>query len=731
MKKALGATVIAACLGIAGSGWAQETQRPKIGLVLGGGGARGAAHVGILKVLEENHVPVDFVVGTSMGSIVAGLYASGRSPEQIEQAFRDILWTDVFLDWPTQDWLSFRRKQDLEKYIDLEFGVGVKKGVKLPRGFIAGQKLGFELEKATFSVAGVRDFDQLALPYRAVAADINTGEAVVLDKGNLAGAMRASMSIPGVFPPVKLDGRILVDGGIVDNVPVDVARRMGADVVIAVNVGTQLGSVSPDSSLLSFVEQFIGVVTEDNVNRTKASLTGGDLLIRPELGDITAASFDRVFDAMAIGESTARGLIEQIRKYSVPEAEYQAFLKKQRRYHSEQFIVEFVKVVGCDKVNPELVKSRVRIKPGEQLSLDELKEDLTRIYAMGDFEIVYFQIVEEQGKRGIEITVKEKSWGPGYMRLGLNLQTDSSADSSFAFRVEHRLTNLNRYGAEWRNTLELGSTRSLTSDWYQPLDFTDRFFVQPGVAVTDSRRDVYIDRELAGAYSTFSWYAGLRAGVNFGTSSRFYLELKRGKLDAEPDTPNEGGELPVFTNVGLGTAAAVFEIDTLDNHNFPHRGTRLTASWYSSRGALGADYEYDKAFLLYRGAKTFGGRHTLLLGLSGGITLDENAPYYDQFMLGGPFRMSGLASNQLVGQDMAYGALLYYLKLTRSLYIGCGVETGNVWNDRSEMQFSDLLWGGTAFVGFDTHVTGPFYIAYAYTEGESHGRLRFSLGKNF
>src|SRR5512139_1458654 len=191
MRKALGAVVIAACLTVAGSAAAEDAKRPKIGLVLGGGGARGAAHVGILKVLEENRVPVDFVVGTSMGSIVGGLYASGRSPEQIDQVFHEILWTDLFADWPTQDWLSFRRKRDLERYIDLEFGAGFKKGFKLPRGFIAGQKLGFELRKHTFAVAGVSDFNKLALPYRAVAADINTGEVVVFDKGNIAEAIRA------------------------------------------------------------------------------------------------------------------------------------------------------------------------------------------------------------------------------------------------------------------------------------------------------------------------------------------------------------------------------------------------------------------------------------------------------------------------------------------------------------------------------------------------------------
>lgn len=731
MKKLLAAVAATTiCLTLSGNGWAQEATRPKIGLVLGGGGARGAAHVGVLKVLEENRVPVDFVIGTSMGSIVGGLYASGRSPAEIEQVFHEINWLDLFSDWPTQDWLSFRHKKDLERFIDIEFGLGFKKGLRMPRGFIAGQKLGFELRKHTVATAGVSDFDKLALPYRAVSADINTGEVVVHSKGNIAEAIRASMSLPGVFPPVELDGRILIDGGIVNNVPVDVADAMGADMIIAIDVGTPLGTVKADDSVLGFFNQFIGVVTEDNVRKSKAALTGRDLLIRPDLGDITSGSFERVFDAMAIGEATARAMVDQIRRYSVSEAEYREFLKRHRAYSPEPPTVEFIKITGLKEVNPELVKARLSLKPGDQLSLDQLKADLTRVYAMGDFEVVDFRVVEEGGKRGVEVKATEKPWGPNYLRLGLNLQTDMQAGSSYSLLGEWRFTNLNSRGAEWRNTLELGSTRGLTTDWYQPIDLADRYFVEPWASVSDSRRDVYVESELVGVYETSSWQTGLKGGVNFGTSSQLRGELKLGQLDAEPESLDEGLDLPEFDNVDIGSLAAVYEIDTFDNHNVPHRGTRLVARWLSSLEDLGAEHEYDKVTLAYRSAHTFKDRHTLLLGLNGGATIDEDAPYYDQFMLGGLFRMSGLSDNQLVGQNAASGALLYYAKVTNSIYLGCGVETGNVWNDRDDAKFSDLIWGGDLFVAIDTFV-GPVYLVYALAEDQGGGRLRFSLGKNF
>jgi NTE family protein len=254
--------------------------------------------------------------------------------------------------------------------------------------------------------------------------------------------------------------------------------------------------------------------------------------------------------------------------------------------------------------------------------------------------------------------------------------------------------------------------------------------VEPSLAWKDTRRDVYVEGDLVGVYSTSYWNVGLKAGKNFGTSAQLRAELNLGELDAKPDSQNEGIELPVYNNTNRDTLSAVYEIDTFDNHNIPHQGTRLKAMWQSSLEALGADYAYDKASLSYTKASTFAGNHTLLLGLSGGVTLDEDAPYFDQFQLGGLFKLSGLADAQLIGQNMAFGELLYYTNLSKSLHVGCGLETGSTWNDRSEAKFDELLWGGVVFAGLET-ILGPVYVAYGFTEGENSGRFRFSLGKTF
>jgi len=409
---------------------------------------------------------------------------------------------------------------------------------------------------------------------------------------------------------------------------------------------------------------------------------------------------------------------------------YQAFLQKRRSFQPPKPIVGFVRIEGCKEVNPELVKAKLRIEPGDELNIEAFKAAVTRVYTMGDFEVVDFRIKEEQGKLGAVVTVKEKPWGPDYLRFGLNLNTDFSAGSSYNILVEHRKSNMNRLGAEWRNLLEIGATRGLTSTWYQPLDLADRFFVEPSLTWKDTRRDVYKEGDLVGVYSTSYWNVGIKAGMNFGTASQLRAELAMGQGDAKPDSQNEGVEMPVYNNTDRDTLAAVYEIDTFDNHNIPHQGTRLKAIWQSSLEALGADYAYDKASLSYTKASTFAGRHTLLFGLSGGVTLDEDAPYFDQFQLGGLFKLTGLSDGQLVGQNMASGELLYYTNLSKSLHVGVGLETGTTWDDRSEAEFDDLRWGGVVFAGLET-IIGPVYIAYGFTEGEDSGRLRFSLGKTF
>jgi len=262
--------------------------RPKIGLALGGGGARGAAHVGVLRVLEEMHVPVDYVAGTSMGAVVGGLYASGMSPDEIESALTQIDWNDTLTDRTQYKDLPFRRKEDENRYLT-SFEAGLRgRRLTLPSGLQSAQKVRFLLQSNLIDVAHIHDFSELPIPFKAVAADIETGEAVVLDHGDLSEAIRASMSIPGVFSPIEIDGRMLVDGGIADNVPVDVVRAMGADVVIAVDVGGPLLKREQMGSMFAVTSQVLTILTRRNAD---LQLKDATIVLAPDVSRYGAMAF--------------------------------------------------------------------------------------------------------------------------------------------------------------------------------------------------------------------------------------------------------------------------------------------------------------------------------------------------------------------------------------------------------------------------------------------------------
>src|SRR5574340_1258321 len=352
-----------------------QTSRPKIGLVLAGGGAKGAAHVGVLKVLEEMHIPIDYVAGTSMGSIIGGLYASGMSPQEIEQEIRNIDWKDVFVDDPNREDRSFRRKQDDALYVfKAKPGFGGGK-VKLPRAYVHGQKFDLQLNRLTERVSQIKDFDQLPIPCRAVATDLETGKEVVLKSGNLARSLRASMAVPGAFDPVEIDGRLLVDGGISNNVPVSVARAMGADIVIVSDLGSDLLTREQITSYLSVAGQMINFLFALNSHEQLRSLGPRDVLITSKLGDIGAGSFDRIGEAMPIGEQAARQATESLRRYSLSQADYSRYLATRGKPTAEGGVVAFVRIENQSKISDEVIASYITAKPGEPLDITQLEHD--------------------------------------------------------------------------------------------------------------------------------------------------------------------------------------------------------------------------------------------------------------------------------------------------------------------------------------------------------------------
>jgi NTE family protein len=293
------------------------SDRPRIGLALSGGGARGASHVGVLKVLERERIPIDYIVGTSMGSIVGGMYAAGMSPEEIEAELIAIDWDDVFEDRVDREIRSYRRKTDDRLWL-VNRKLGFNDGkVEFPSGLVQGQKINQLLIALTLPVADIDDFDDLPIPFRAVATDIQTGEKVVLDSGNLPKAIRASMSIPAIMSAVPWGDRNLVDGGMASNLPIEAVREMGADIVIAVDISTPLSEEDVADSLLSVVEQLTGFLTRRNVEAEIATLGAEDILLVPDLGDIGSGDFDRIAEAIPTGAESAEAHLTELRRLSL------------------------------------------------------------------------------------------------------------------------------------------------------------------------------------------------------------------------------------------------------------------------------------------------------------------------------------------------------------------------------------------------------------------------------
>jgi NTE family protein len=396
----------------------ESSSRPKIGLVLGGGGALGISHVGVLRVLEEQRVPIDYICGTSMGAIIAGLYASGMSPDEIEAFLSGLDWNEVMTDDTPRRELFYRRKLEDQRYL-LTMGVG-RKGLKMGTGMAAGQKFNNLLQLQVQRSATITDFNQLSIPYRAVATDLQSGGAYVMDHGNLAKAMRASMAVPGAFTAVEIDGHLLVDGGIVNNLPVDVAKAMGADIIIAVDVGAASDNVDPEKlkSIAGILGRTYAIAQRpEQVEQFKRA----DIGLQPELADFTASQFARVSELIPKGEAAARTKIAEFQKLGVDAEAYNAYLAGHRRANPTDVRIDSVEVSGQSRVSEKSIRGRIQSKPGETFDAKTMQLDLMRIYGIGDFEQVLYRLDQkDEGSGTLNYVATEDPRGPLYLNVGLN-----------------------------------------------------------------------------------------------------------------------------------------------------------------------------------------------------------------------------------------------------------------------------------------------------------------------
>ncbi|HOL38615.1 MAG TPA: patatin-like phospholipase family protein, partial [Rubrivivax sp.] len=386
-------------------------ERPRVGLVLGGGGARGAAHIGLLEVLEELRVPVDCVAGTSMGALVAGAWAAGLSPAQMREQLGHADWADLFSDEPVYGELSFRSKRLSQRFLPgSEAGVHAG-GAVTPSGVMSGQKIKLFFNQLVRADTGEPMLEQLPLPVSMIATDIGNGERVVLRDGSLTQAMRASMSVPGLLAPLEYRGHKLVDGGLVDNLPVAEAReRCGAEIVIVANVGTPLLPADQVTGLFGISAQVIGLLTEQNVRASLATLQARDIYLRPDLADIGASDFERVAEAADRGRAAAEALRPRLAALAVDAAGYARWQRRIAVRVPDVPRIDEVRVSGLEHVSEEVVRRHLRQRVGAPLERDALEQDVLRIYGDGWYESVDYEVLDDAGRHVLRVMPVEKSW---------------------------------------------------------------------------------------------------------------------------------------------------------------------------------------------------------------------------------------------------------------------------------------------------------------------------------
>ena len=705
--------------------------RPRIGLVLGGGGARGGAHLGVLEVLEELRVPVDCIAGTSMGALAGGAYAAGIAPTAIIDLVARTDWITMFDDTAGRQAVNLRRKGlDDRFYSGLEFGVS-RQGLRFREGALAGEKLKLFFNKLVRSEFGERSIEDLALPLSIIGTDIGNGERVAIRKGNLTSAMRASMSVPGLMAPVPREGRKLVDGGLTDNLPVaEVKSLCNADLVIAVNVGSPLLKPEEVTGVITVLGQVVNLLTEQNVEKSKALLTPRDIFIQPRLDDINATAFTRQIEAAERGRIAAREAAGDLRRLSLPERDYLAWRDKVRASAREApAIIDKVEIAETRFINPETLRSGIRQKEGEPLDATALATDLVTEYSQGDLHSLDYSVVRERDKTILRITPIEKPWGPDYLRFGLGLASDFRSESSYNFRALYRRTWLNPLGAEWLLGAQIGNVQSVGTEFYQPFDRRHATYLRATANSGLRKLPLFFEGDRLSVYRIEENRVGLEAGVNIGVHGQASLGWVGRSIGSVLDT---GIDLVPNLSQRVGGPTATIAIDTYDQPYFPTRGIKLDVTYFDAMSVSNGLGTYSRGEARFGAAWSYGG-FAVLTGLEGGTALAGTLPLADAFTLGGPRRMTGFAYDQMLGGEYMFGRLetQYRLNFASPLYgitliAGLTAETARMNKALTETSLRGWQRSFGAYLAANTFL-GPVYLGVADAKN-GRGRVYLFIG---
>lgn len=724
----------------------QITERPCVALVLGGGGARGGAHVGVLRQLEAQQIPVDLIVGTSIGAFVGGLYAQGYSPDQIEALLTQLDWGQGFRDRVARDELPMRRKEQRDEFpINIDLGVGPS-GIKLPKGVLHGQAMATLIQQAYGLSAEYSSFDQLAIPFRAIATNLRDRSEVVLARGSLTQAVQASMSIPGVVRPLTIDGNMLVDGGVANNLPISVAKSLGADQVIAVAIDSPLLAPEELDSAMAITEQLTNFLVQEAVSRQLKLLGPQDLLLKPDLKTIGTLDFAKIDRAIAGGKTLAATYQQRLSKFSQPSV-YATWLANHRSTQRQTMTVASIEIQNDTSFADEILNKRLAVAENQSLNEMELQQGIRRIYGLDVLERVTATLQNDaEGRQKLTVHAQEKSWGPAYLNFKLALEDDFNNTHNYAIAVSHLWTGWSEHGAELETNLQFGTNKRLSSQFYWPLWASDYYL---STTATQQRTVLGLEnsqgltqgeltnRELQ-LLGEVGWEPADHSRISFGVLKRdgqFVLpaslaqELNYGKLNYI----REGSQLRA-------------SYDTLDSRSFPSRGARVDASWQSLRDRVSTINSDSDSFSVDGQWAMQWYPHILRARLRyESVEKVKGQQVLEQFSLGGLHNLSGYPANYLFGSQVKFGSMVYLYQVTNEkfsvfnapFYLGASLERGQVEDSRFGTNVlplrDDWIWAGSVFAGWDSPL-GPLYLGYGQAEADFQDkpyRFYLSLGQLF
>jgi NTE family protein len=710
---------IAAATPARGDATMPARDRPRVGLVLGGGGAKGAAHVGVLTVLEELRIPIDCVVGTSMGALVGGTYASGMTAREVDDAIRGISFQQAIAFEGQRENLPMRRKLAGDIYSN-GFEFGARDGrLTAPSGFINTQNIEQTISLLVSRSLGARDFDELPIPFRAIATDMQTGEMVVLADGSLPHALRASMSVPGMFAPVTLDGRVLGDGGLTRNVPVDIARQTCADVVIAVSVPNPVPTVAELQSPLTMMSRTFDVLVGANERQQLETLGPGDVSIVVPMHDITSGAFDRVAEAIPLGRDAALAHGDDLSRYSVSETEYTTWRAATTRGERRSVQLADVEVHGLTRVGERYVLETLGLAKGDVVDQRLLSARVNGLFSLAEFEQVEYALSGDATRPTLDVYLREKSWGPNVVRFDVGLQMGTDSNTAFVIGGDYLRTWINPLGGEVHGSLYVGRTSSLKLSLYQPLETRTAYFVEPGIAARRSLEDFFFDGQALARYDLDRAVGFMDLGRVFASRAELRVGAVSGVQAADRDIAES--DLPEVSSEGYGgwTARAVY--DSRDRVDLPTDGWLGRVRYFHSDESLGSEVteSYEKLEGLVSGSYRLL-NHLVQLRAAGGTSFDTTLPIYDLFVLGGPVSFPGLNLGELRGEDYWMGSAMYMHKVAdlsslfgQALYAGFAVTVADV-QGRLDGVRSEPLYAGSALFGGRTPL-GPLRLFFSVT----------------